>query len=278
MNTKSIIFLALVLALSLAVLSGCGKKENVEPVQAAQKADHPTSNPAPAFNPLSGTIVETMDSGGYTYILLDNGKEKVWIAGPVTPVEEQTNATCPEGMIMRNFHAKSLDKTFDKIYFVGAIWPEGYAPEGKVDMHGQDGGGMGSAMGGASGMNPHGSSSKTISGTKTVLENAKIEGVTKATGGYTVKEIYTKAAELGGKEVTIRARVVKFSPNIMGTNWIHIQDGSGDDATSDLTITTDGHAEIGDLVLIKGPLSVDKDFGAGYKYHVIIEGAWVPKE
>lgn len=276
MNKKSFIIVALMLSLATVALAGCGDKESAAPVDTAQKAEHPTPAAAPAFNPLSGTIVETMDSGGYTYILLDNGKDKVWIAGPVTPVEVQTNASCPDGMIMYDFHSKSLDKTFAQIYFVGAIWPEGYAPsEGNIDMHGSDGGSM---MGGSAGMNPHGTSNEPISGTKTVLENAKIEGVTKAAGGYTVEEIYTKAAELSGKEVTIRARVVKFSRNIMGTNWIHIQDGSGDDATSDLTITTDDTAEIGDLVMIKGPLSVDKDFGAGYKYHVIIEGASVTKE
>ncbi len=276
MNKKNIILPVLILALVMVVLAGCGDKE--ETAQAAP-AEHPhaaTPTPEPAFNPLSGTIIETMDSGGYTYILLDNSKEKVWIAGPVTAVEVETNASCPEGMLMNNFHAKSLDKTFEKIYFVGAIWPEGFAPsEGNIDMHGSDGGSM---MGGSAGLSPHSTSSEPISGTKTVLENAKIEGVTKVAGGYTIADIYTKAAELGGKEVLIRARVVKFSPNIMGTNWIHIQDGTGDDSTSDLTITTSASAEIGDLVIVKGPLSVDKDFGAGYKYHVIVEGASVTKE
>jgi len=110
------------------------------------------------------------------------------------------------------------------------------------------------------------------------LENEKIEGVAKAAGGYTVAEVYAKAAELGGKEILLNARVVKFSPNIMGTNWLHVQDGSGDEETSDLTVTTDGHAQVGDLVLVMGKLSVDKDFGAGYKYHVIIEGAKVTKQ
>jgi len=277
-NKKSIIFPMLVLALGLIALAGCGDNKETAQADVAQAVPQSTPAPAPAFNPLSGTIVETMDSGGYTYILLDNGKEKVWIAGPVTPVEVETNASCPEGMIMNNFHAKSLDKTFDKIYFVGSIWPEGSAPSGKIDMHGQDGGGMESMMGGAAGTSPHSSPDNPVSGTKTVLENAKVEGVDKADGGYTVEEIYTKAAELGGKEVRIRARVVKFSPNIMGTNWIHIQDGTGDDTTSDLTVTTSGTAEIGDLVLINGPLSVDKDFGAGYKYHVIVEGATVTKQ
>jgi len=190
-------------------------------------------------------------------------------------VEVQAKVSCADGMVMKDFYAKSLDRTFANIYFVGAIWPEGHAPAGKIAMHGTDGGGM---MGGSAGMSPPGSGSEPISGTKTVLDDAKIEGVTKAAGGYTVEEIYTKASELGGREVTIRARVVKFSPNIMGTNFMHIQDGSGEEATSDLTITSDDQAEIGDLVLVKGQLSVDKDFGAGYKYHVIIEGASVTKE
>jgi len=76
----------------------------------------------------------------------------------------------------------------------------------------------------------------------------------------------------------VRGQVVKFTPNIMGTNWVHIQDGTGSGATADLTVTTSAVVATGDLVVVEGSLTVNKDFGAGYKYDAIIEGAKVTKE
>lgn len=96
----------------------------------------------------------------------------------------------------------------------------------------------------------------------------------------TVGEIYSGKADLAGKPVTLRAKVVKYNPQIMGKNWLHLQDGSGDDkaGTNDLTVTSKTTAKVGDTVLVKGPLTLDKDFGYGYKYKVIIEDAKVSVE
>lgn len=79
------------------------------------------------------------------------------------------------------------------------------------------------------------------------------------------------------KEVVVRGKVVKFLAGIMGRNWIHLQDGTGDAGTNDLTVTTEQTAAAGDVVAIKGTLAVDKDFGAGYRYAVIVEKASVTK-
>ena len=85
-------------------------------------------------------------------------------------------------------------------------------------------------------------------------------------------------AERAGKPVTLRAKVVKYSPQIMGKNWLHLQDGSGAAGSNDLTVTSDVTANVGDTVLVKGPLTLDKDFGYGYKYDVILEDAKVTVE
>ena len=67
---------------------------------------------------------------------------------------------------------------------------------------------------------------------------------------------------------------MKFTASIMGTNWMHIQDGT----PGDLTVTTDNLVAKGDLVMVEGILSVNKDFGMGYVYPAIIEKAMVAKE
>lgn len=254
-----------VLSLPVLVLTGCGgdkAKEDAAAVPAADEhAGHDHAAEMPATNAfISGTIVETMNSGGYSYVLLDTGSEQVWAAGPEVPgLEVGQKVSSPDGMEMKNFQAKSLEKTFETILFVGAIQPEGAAAQGGMPA-------MGS-----------GSMDQPIGGGSTVVDKAEVSGVEKLAGGYTVAEIYGQAASLANKTIKLRGNVVKFTPNIMGTNWVHIQDGTGTAETSDLTVTTSATVSAGDVVVVEGPLSVDKDFGAGYKYHVIIEGATITK-
>ena len=96
-------------------------------------------------------------------------------------------------------------------------------------------------------------------------------------GGLTVAEVWAGKARLAGSTVTVRGRVVKFNPGIMGTNWMHLQDGSGSAAngTHDLTVTTPAAATVGEVVTATGAVAVDQDFGAGYTYPVIIREAAV---
>lgn len=98
-------------------------------------------------------------------------------------------------------------------------------------------------------------------------------------GAYTVGEIHARSAELAGKTVTVRGKVVKVSPGIMDRNWIHLRDGSGDPArkTHDLVVTSKDLPGVGDVVTAIGTLARDKDFGSGYRYPVIVEEATVKK-
>ena len=105
------------------------------------------------------------------------------------------------------------------------------------------------------------------------IEVARAEGET----GRTVAELYAERGDLSGKTVTLRGKVVKYNAGIMGRNWIHLQDGTGDATagTNDITVTSSGTTSVGDIILIQGTVAVDKDFGAGYRYAVIVEEASV---
>ena len=107
-------------------------------------------------------------------------------------------------------------------------------------------------------------------------EPIKVEKA-KGAGACNVSETYEKAAELDKKTVVVRGKVVKVSKGIMGKNWVHLQDGSGDSGkgTNNLVVTTQDVPKVGDVVTAKGTLYKDKDFGAGYKYRVIVEEATV---
>ncbi len=200
-----------------------------------------------------------MNSGGYTYVQVDTGSEKFWAAAPEFKVKVGDPVVVPEGMAMANYHSKTLNRDFDLVYFVNNIVV----------------GGAEAVTTGSKMPEDHPVANER---TKADASNVDLKGIKKAEGGETVADIFTNKKELAGKEVKIRGKVVKFSPEIMGKNWIHLQDGTGKTGSNDLTVTTKVAAKVGDTVLVTGKVTADKDFGYGYKYDVIIEDAKVVVE
>jgi hypothetical protein len=212
---------------------------------------------------ISGAIVETMDAAGYTYVLVDTGEQKVWAAGPKTAVQVGENVILANGMPMRDFHSQALDRTFDVVYFVGAIKggsggaapvPQAPAIQQAIPEHG------------------------TVPEKAAPRAAVDLSNIQKASGGKTVAELFAEGEKLAEQEVSVRGRVVKFNAGIMGRNWIHLQDGSGAEGSNDLTVTTDDTAQPGDLVVIKGTLKTNQDFGHGYSYDILVEQAKVNVE
>ncbi|WP_051321525.1 hypothetical protein [Chrysiogenes arsenatis] len=111
-----------------------------------------------------------------------------------------------------------------------------------------------------------------------VPQSFDFSDITPLEGGLTIENIFAQSAELSGKEVTLRGKVVKFSADIMGKNWVHVQDGTGAEGTNDLTITTAATVNVGDIVVVKGTVTTEKDFGYGYFYNLIIEDGEITAE
>lgn len=99
------------------------------------------------------------------------------------------------------------------------------------------------------------------------------EGIRKA--DQTIAEIYAGQEGLAGSVVKVRGKVVKFNAQIMGRNWAHVRDGSGSSGSDDLTVTTMDTAKVGDTVLVSGKITLNKDFGSGYRYALILEDGQV---
>lgn len=106
-----------------------------------------------------------------------------------------------------------------------------------------------------------------------------LSGIARADGGKTVAEVYAEKDGLADATVVVRGKVVKTNAEIMGKNWLHVRDGSGEEGTNDLTVTTSGTLpNVGDTVVVTGKVSLNKDFGMGYQYPVIIEDGEVTVE
>jgi len=219
----------------------------------------PASTPPPkveSASNFSGKVIETMDAAGYTYVLLNTGKQKLWVAAPRFAVKVGDSVAVADTMEMRNFRSQTLKREFDVVYFTGNVKLNGKA--------------LAASGGGETGELPK--NHPPIKGltTKPILSLSDIK---KAEGGKSIAEIYAGIADLKGKEVKVRGKVVKYNPEVMGKNWLHIQDGTGSANSNDLTVTTSSKTKIGDTVLVTGRIATDRDFGGGYRYSVIIEDA-----
>lgn len=93
----------------------------------------------------------------------------------------------------------------------------------------------------------------------------------------TIEQVYAKKEKLVGKQVQVKGKVVKVNEGIMGKNFLHITDGTGKEGSNDLTVTTDDRAAMGDTVSVTGEVVINRDFGAGYIYPLLIEKARVSK-
>jgi hypothetical protein len=163
--------------------------------------------------------------------------------------------TIENAMPMRNYHSKTLNRDFDTVYFTGQARVGGAPAKSATSM----------------GSSPQGH--PPITGSVSPAAKINFSGLKKADGGKTVAEIYAAKAQLAGKPVKVRGKVVKYNAKIMGKNWIHLQDGSGTEGSNDLTLTTLSEAKVGDTVVATGKIILDKDFGYGYKYGILMEDA-----
>jgi hypothetical protein len=257
--------LSVVLLVALAV-AGCKKKE---PAQQQAAGAQPGAQGAPAAASIKGKITERLDAEPYSYLKLKTEQGEVWAAVPKSDKKVGDEVVIGGAMPMNDFESKTLKRKFELVYFGTLVDPNApAAPAGGPGAMGQAGAPEGS-------VNMAAQHAQAAAGPSDV-GSVKVP---KASGAdaRTVAEVFAQRAALKEKGVTIRGKVVKFNEGIMGRNWLHIRDGSGAAGTNDLTITTAEKAAVGDVVVVKGKVQVDKDFGAGYSYPVIVEDAKLGK-
>ncbi|OGS36778.1 MAG: hypothetical protein A2506_01670 [Elusimicrobia bacterium RIFOXYD12_FULL_66_9] len=209
---------------------------------------------------LTGTVVETMDAGGYTYLRLKTPAGDKWaaVSQTKTKLKKGSKATVVNSMDMKNFESPTLKRKFDVIAF-------GMLGNGSAPASG--------AMGGMPANMSHGS--------KAPAKDFGPIKVAKAAGAdaRTVAEVYAKKKALKGKDVVVSGKVVKYNAGIMDRNWAHLRDGSGSDkgGDNDLTVVMKDEAELGQVITVRGKVFLDKDLGGMYKFPVSLDEATLVK-
>jgi hypothetical protein len=229
--------------LTMLVLFSCRQKEE-EPQQQAQQQQQAGE----VVGVHKAVVQEVLQATAYTYLNVKENDTSFWIA--VTKREIQPGATISfaEGLEMNNFQSKDLQRTFEKLYFIDQV--AGDAPSASAAQPSMD----------------------TAHRMKPAIEKQAIS-IEPVQGGISIGELFAHRDSYAAKAVLIRGKVTKINRAIMGRNWVHLQDGTGDADNYDLTVTTNDDAAVGDVAIFEGTITLNKDFGAGYSYEVIMEEA-----
>ena len=240
---KKLIIWSVSSIVALMVLVQC--KPNNEKTEAIKAVEAVNEN----TNSHKITVKEVLNANAYTYLLVNEVEKEYWIAVPKTEVKVGKTYTYEGGMEMKKFESKDLKRTFDSVLFV----------EGLIDP------------------NAPVATEAAIDPKKIVSSTQLSKGITLAKGGISIFDLYSTKDKLAGKTVILTGKVVKFLPQIMNKNWIHLQDGTSLNGFNDITITTLAKVKVDEIVTIKGTVALNKDLGAGYKYDILIEDAVLVK-
>lgn len=218
----------------------------------ASQPSPPTANGNPGSGDVKAevhkvVVAEVLPTQRYVYMKVNEGVQEYWIAARKQPVQVGETYYFTNALLKTNFTSQEYDRTFSQIYLVSKLVPEKHGGAGlpsdvvQIPMHGPDG-------------------SKTVP-----AASAKDA----PTGVTRIAELTANPSAFAGKTITLHGKVSKVNPQIMKRNWIHLQDGSAD--SYDLVITSTADVPEGSTITIKGVVSLNKDFGAGYTYALLVE-------
>ena len=193
-------------------------------------------------------VEETLDTEKYSYLQVKEGEEKFWIAISKRDISVGETYIYKGGLLKRNFFSREFNRVFETVYLVSNIRKK---------------------------INPNSTASNGEMAEKIPvaesLPDLKVEKIEPTSGAISLADLFSNMPDYNGQTIKITGKCMKVNPKIMNRNWIHIQDGSGENL--DLTVTTMENIPLGAVVSLEGKIALDKDFGAGYRYDIIMEEA-----
>lgn len=215
-----------------------------------------TSVPTSGMEPSQGasgtdvhkvTVNEVLQAERYTYMYVTEGIKSYWLATAKREASKGKTYLYKGGLMKTNFESQDFKRTFDTIYLVSNVIDATEHPGGDLSA---------------------GNAVSPSTPTTGKASNVAVKDAVK------LSDLMANKAKYAGKTITVSGECVKVNNGIMGKNWVHIQDGSKEKGKAlDLTITTNLNIPVGSNVALTGKIVLDKDFGAGYRYDIIMEDA-----
>jgi hypothetical protein len=200
------------------------------------------------------TVVEVIEVPNYTYLRLE--ERNIWVAVPTFPVSVGDRVEYTGGTAMGEFYSKTLDRTFESIFFISNVKVVGKNVDSlhRAVMEGYEPG-----------------TENIVPANQVSIEAPAPGEITRLDDGKSIAEIYSEATELSKQTVKLRAKVMKVSKNVSGRNWITLNDGTGSGPEAKLLATSSELVSPGELVIAVGTVGTDIDIGSGYSYKVLLE-------
>lgn len=228
-STRSLFFLLVIVSIAFS----CKDSGNYQPINSENNSNKKTE--------MHKVIAkEVQNAGKYTYIKVSENNEEFWIAIPKSDIEIDKTYFYSSGMKMVDFKSKELDKVFEEVWFIDALYNKD--PEKLKSEKAQ----------------------KSIA-----LDPVEI--IEQAKNGTSIENLLKHSETFLNKDVVIKGKVVKVNRNILDRNWVHLKDGTTFNSKTEITITTLDTARVGDIVTFMGQVTLGKDFGYGYVYPILIE-------
>jgi hypothetical protein len=197
-------------------------------------------------------VHEVLPTSKYVYLYVTEGSRKYWMATMKQQVQIGNTYYYSDGLLQTNFKSAKYKRVFDTVYLVSKLMPENHCE------------------------NMAGSKRETAWDDKHVkAANKNLNLDISHKGSISIAEVVKNGKKYEGKTVQVSGKCVKINANIMNRNWIHLKDGSGNDI--DLLITSDKFIHVGTQVTMRGTVVLNKDFGAGYRYDILLENGELVK-
>jgi len=194
-------------------------------------------------------VSEVLPTSKYIFLNVNEGGKQFWITTRKKEVTVGETYFYKTGLLKTNFESKEYNRVFDTVYLVTNLVAE-----------------------------RHGNNSSIINTSKDITKQdipvkqeieTHTEKIVQHSGSIKISELVEDPKKYEGKTVQITGVCTKINAGIMDRNWIHLQDGSNNDF--DLVVTSDAFVPEGSTITIKALVTLNKDFGAGYTYDLILE-------
>lgn len=214
----------------------------------------PTSNQSFSNDLHTVSVNEVLPATRYVYLNVSEGSSKFWIATRKQEIKKGETYFYRGGLLKTKFESKEYNRVFDTIYLISSLVSQDHSKHvGDLNANKQK--------------------------SKPVVQKEEIpthtDKIVEHKGTLKIAELVKDPKRYEGHTIQLSGKCVKVNPNIMDRNWIHLKDGSKDDY--DLVITSNTFVPEGSEITIRGTVVMNKDFGAGYAYDLIVENGTLVK-
>lgn len=263
-------------ALLFASIVSCESAETPSSTEATVRSEQASDTTGlPGMSGVHSAVVNSVTQvSKYTYLEVTEKSQRKWLAVPKATINVGEVVYYTGGMLMTQFESRELGKKFPEILFLDRVSkdPQGTqlstsAPVATTATTAADAVPLPAGNSSVHQALPGMGSSKD-----TVKQTVRVE---RPSNAYSIAYIIQHSKELNGKTIRVKGKVTKFTGGVMGTNWVHIQDGTEYNKKFEIVVTTLADLTVGATVLFEGKIGVNKDLGFGYFFEVLMEDAAV---